>query len=380
MTTPESPETAWSPLEGSSHAVALEILRHGPAARTDLARRLGLSSASLTRLTRPLLASGMLRELDAVQGKPMGRPSLPLDLEVDAAHFIGVKLVAGRFYAVVTDLRGQVHERFEGGLDTSAPENTVRQLADHVSRMRRDDPRIAALGVSVGGAVSGRRIVERSELLGWGRVDLADELTRATGLPSHIENDVTALTQAEHWFGEQRELDDFMLLTVGVGVGGGLVFGGRQVTGAGGTAGTISHIELDPQGPVCSSGHTGCGVTTITSAAVARRVGEALGREVAFDEAIASTDPRAQAVVAHAAFLVGKLAGIIASILAPQSVLIAGDGIGILEHHHDDLQEGFEYALPRRGTATQIEIKRFDFWNWARGAAVVAVQMHVSGY
>lgn len=378
--TPESPETAWSPLEGSSHAVALEILRHGPAARTDLARRLGLSSASLTRLTRPLLESGMLRELDAVQGNPIGRPSLPLDLEVDTAHFIGVKIVVGHFYAVVTDLRGRVHERFDGALDTSTPENTVRKLADQVAQIRRADQRIAALGVSVGGAVSGRRIVEGSDLLGWGRVDLGGELATATGLPSHIDNDVTALTQAEHWFGEQSERDDFMLLTVGVGIGGGLVFGGRQVTGAGGTAGTISHVELDSSGPVCSSGHTGCGVTTITSAAVAQRVSEVLGREVTFDEAIASADPRAQEAVAHAAFLVGKLAGIIASILAPQSVLIAGDGIGILEHHHSALQEGFEYALPRRGIATQIEIRRLDFWNWARGAAVVAIQMHVSGY
>jgi len=82
--------SAWKPLEGSAQAIALEVLVYGPLARSELARRVGLSQASLTRLANPLVASGLLVEVEAASdGTRMGRPTRPLDIVPTSHHFVG---------------------------------------------------------------------------------------------------------------------------------------------------------------------------------------------------------------------------------------------------------------------------------------------------
>ena len=94
---------AWEPLVGSAQSVVLEVLRTGPRPRTELAARLGLSGPSLSRITKPLLAAGILVERDGVQQTGTGRPSIPLDIDPDAHHFVGVKLTGDGLFAVSTD-------------------------------------------------------------------------------------------------------------------------------------------------------------------------------------------------------------------------------------------------------------------------------------
>lgn len=373
-----SDSSAWQPLAGSAQQVVVELLKRGPAARADLARRLGLSSGSLTRLTKPLLERGLLVEGEAIVPHASGRPGMPLQVCGDAAHFIGIKLVAGRAFSVVTDLHGTVLRRAEFTLDTGDPGATITGLARAIQRTVAKDPGIVAAGISLGARVLDRSVVVDSALLGWQQVELAAELTERTGLPSWVENDVNALTQAESWFGAARLMDDFVLITMGIGIGGGIVTGGRQLTGTDGTAATISHLELDPHGPICSSGHTGCAVTTITSGAIAARASQVAGTELSFAQTMSSPDPAVQQVVAHAARLVGKLAGMLATVLAPEQILLTGDGIAVARRHRDQVQAGFTAALPGRGSATSVKIVPFDFSEWARGAAVVAVQMYVT--
>ena len=91
-----------------TRAVAVEILVHGPQPRASLARRLGVSAATLTRVTRPLVESGVLVEGGAIRTPGRGRSSLPLDVVPDARHFVGVKLTRESIYGVLVDLRAQV--------------------------------------------------------------------------------------------------------------------------------------------------------------------------------------------------------------------------------------------------------------------------------
>ena len=85
----------------------LEVLRHGPLARAELARRLGLSPPSLTRLTAPLIEAGLLTETSARRPVGAGRPSRPLDVVPEACHFVGVKLTEDESYCVLTNLRAE---------------------------------------------------------------------------------------------------------------------------------------------------------------------------------------------------------------------------------------------------------------------------------
>ena len=123
------PSDAWTPLTGTAHVIALEVLLDGPLPRSELARRLDLSAGSLTRLSKPLLDSGLLVEMDSGYGAASGRPTRPLDVDERSHHFVGVKLTADTAYAVLTTLRASVLAAEETPLLDRTPAAVVSTVA-----------------------------------------------------------------------------------------------------------------------------------------------------------------------------------------------------------------------------------------------------------
>jgi DNA-binding transcriptional ArsR family regulator len=99
----------WTPESGVTRSVALEVLLNGPISRTQIARRLDLSPGSLTRLSAPLIDSGLLIEVEERTDGRAGRPSRPLDVVVHSQHFIGMKLTGDLVVGVTTDLRANAY-------------------------------------------------------------------------------------------------------------------------------------------------------------------------------------------------------------------------------------------------------------------------------
>jgi predicted NBD/HSP70 family sugar kinase len=154
-------------------------------------------------------------------------------------------------FGVVTDLRATPLAAAERELPSHPVEEVVRVVADVVAELDAAAPgaAMAGLGVSVGGKVESGRVVTRAPFLGWRGVPLADLLEAATSLPTTVENDVTALTTAELWFGPARDVSSFAVVTVGVGVGYGLVVDDRVVVTPDTGLGLGGHLPLDAEGP-----------------------------------------------------------------------------------------------------------------------------------
>ena len=102
-------------------------------------------------------------------------------------------------------------------------------LAGMAAELAAAHPRLAGIGIGVGGHVRDRAVVGESPFLDWHDVPLAELVEERTGLPVVVENDVAALVEAETWFGAGRGLDRFVVLTIGAGIGYGLVLGGKRV-------------------------------------------------------------------------------------------------------------------------------------------------------
>ena len=115
------------------------------------------------------------------------------------------------------------------------------------------------LGIGVGtpGVVDGRGVVLDAHNLHWAGVDLTGILRRRLDLPVYVANDANTAVLAEYTFGGTTAAD-LMLLRIGTGVGAGLVVGGALVQGHGWAAGEIGHVVVDPAGPRCACGKTGC--------------------------------------------------------------------------------------------------------------------------
>ncbi|MET7700114.1 ROK family transcriptional regulator [Streptomyces sp. NPDC005485] len=376
---------SWLPLSPGERSVAIEVLVHGPLSRTELARRLNLSAGSLTRLTKPLIESGLLVEVPeggALAETRQGRPSQPLDVVAESRSFIGFKITDDMVYGVVTTLRSEIVARCDRPLTTHDPAEVVDLLGEMTAELAAAHPRLAGIGIGVGGLVQDRAVVGESPFLGWRDVPLADLVEQRTGLPVVVENDVAALVEAESWFGAGRGLDRFVVLTIGAGIGYGLVLGGTRVPCAEEDRGFGRHWILSPHGPLTPDGERGSAVSLLTIPNIRYQVHAATGIDRTYEEILAlaaAGEPMPLRVVDEAARALGTLVAQIANFAMPQKILLAGEGVGLMDVAGRTVQETVRAHRHPLAAPVALETKVSDFHDWARGAAVLAIQVLVLG-
>jgi predicted NBD/HSP70 family sugar kinase len=376
---------SWLPLSTGERSVAIEVLVHGPLSRTELARRLDLSAGSLTRLTKPLIESGLLIEVPEA-GTPaevrQGRPSQPLDVVVESLSFIGFKITEDMVYGVVTTLRSEIVARHDQPLASHDPVEVADLLAEMTGELARAYPRLAGIGIGVGGFVQERAVVGESPFLHWRDVPLGELVEERTGLPVVVENDVAALVEAETWFGAGRGLDRFVVLTIGAGIGYGLVLGGRRVPYAEEDRGFGRHWIIDPNGPLTPDGNRGSAVSLLTIPNIRYQVHAATGRDHTYEEILAlaaAGDPMPARVIDEAGRALGVLVAQIANFAMPQKIMLAGEGVGLMDVAGKTVEETVRSHRHPLATPIDLETRVSDFHDWARGAAVLAIQVLVLG-
>ncbi|WP_328752518.1 ROK family transcriptional regulator [Streptomyces sp. NBC_00285] len=376
---------SWLPLSTGERSVAIEVLVHGPLSRTELARRLDLSAGSLTRLTKPLIESGLLVEVPEA-GTPaevrQGRPSQPLDVVAESRSFIGFKITEDMVYGVVTTLRSEIVARHDRPLADHDPARVADLLAEMTAELARTHPRLAGIGIGVGGLVQERAVVGESPFLHWRDVPLGELVEERTGLPVVVENDVSALVEAETWFGAGRGLDRFVVLTIGAGIGYGLVLGGRRVPYAEEDRGFGRHWIIDPGGPLTPDGTRGSAVSLLAIPNIRYQVRAATGRDHTYEEILAlaaAGEPMPARVIDEAGRALGVLVAQIANFAMPQKILLAGEGVGLMDVAGKTVEDTIRAHRHPLATPIDVETKVSDFHDWARGAAVLAIQVLVLG-
>ncbi|PSL53924.1 putative NBD/HSP70 family sugar kinase [Saccharothrix carnea] len=370
MTSGTDPRTtpSWPDLPEAARDVLLEVLVHGAMPRAEIAARLHLSRPTLTRVTRTLVLHGLLVEGGTQLRSSTGRPSEMLHVRGDSHHFLGVKLTADRLYAAVTDLTATVVDTTDHPLRSTDPADVVAQIADLATGV----PPVTAIGVTLGGIVH-RGVVTQAEFLGWVDVPLRDDLVAATAIPTAVDNDVQALTSAEHWFGAGAGLDSMVLVTVGAGVGFGIVVDGKLVRGAHGLPPRIAHILVDPTGPRCGYGHRGCASSYLMTHVMLRQ----LDGEPTYEQAVARAragDPAAKEVFDNAGYALGVLIGTAANFLDPRKILLTGDGLPLYEVSSDRVADGIRASYEADPALIDLDVQPFDFTEWARSGAALAIR------
>ncbi|PZQ89510.1 MAG: sugar kinase [Leifsonia xyli] len=374
-----APATA---LSDSARAVFETLLVSGPLSRAELSRRLELSPASLTKISRPLVDAGIFIERGASSEGSLGRPSQPLDIDARFAYFVGIKLTGDTLYAVLTDARANVLESAEAALRSQTVDAVVTDIAAIIQTLEAAHGRPAGIGISLSGNASRTEsAVRNSPFLHWKGVPLADLVSEATGIPTVLENDVRALTAAEQWFGEAAGLDSFAILTFGAGIGCGIVTNGAQIEGHQGASGLIGHLPIDDRGPLCYAGHRGCAHAFATTTGVAKAISAALGVTLlSFDECVSlarAGDPVARAVFDQAGSAIGMLVALVINLVGPDRIFLSGEGVVMYELGEEAALARMRELLHWTASEVPITVQTFGFVEWARGAAVVAVQQHV---
>lgn len=201
------------------------------------------------------------------------------------SYVIGVDLGGTniRVAAVSPDGKTLRAERLKTGA-SDGYEAVIKRIVSAVNSVSQQMPvKPTAVGLAVPGAIDfAKGVVTWSpNFPDWSRVPVASDVSALLGLPVVIENDANAAAVGEGWTGSARGVGNFVMMTLGTGVGGGVVLDGRIWRGSTGMAGEIGHIPVHEEGRMCGCGKRGCLETYASANAVAKTARERIGEEKA---------------------------------------------------------------------------------------------------
>lgn len=387
---PLRPAPTVTPAAGTRAQIFAEVLTSGPTSRTDLSRRLGLSQSTVTRAVTPLLDMGYLVEAGA-HSSGTGRPRRILRVARDRHVVLGVKFAPHHVTVVLTDLQAVVLDRRHRPMTAGyGPPEAVAAARSAVHALLAAHPaaqeRLLGVGVAIGGHVdAGAGRCVRGGVLGWGQTDIAGTLSATLSLPVVVNNDANALLVAERWFGAGRASDPLAVVTVGAGVGCGLLLGGSLFTGATGLAGELGHVPTQPGGPRCSCGNRGC-LEAVTSE---QAILEAISRTSSspcrtMEDAVARArggDGPALRAFAEMGEVLGRGLATVCNLFNPQRIVLTGEGVVA----HEFFGASCRAALAAHGFSSaardcELVVHVADEDQWARGAACLAIREAVLSF
>ena len=373
--------------------LVLNVLRTGAASRADVVRVTGLSPATVSTIVAELIASRLVVETG--QGKSTGgRPPQVLKLDDTANYAVGLKLMSHAISVVITDLNAEVVHAELAQLPAellTRPAPEVAVPADQVLRVVSAAVRdaighagiragaVVGVGAGLGGLVDGDSgLCRYSPAFGWHDVQVAAPLAEELDLPVLVDNDVNTLAIAEKWAGDGIAARDFITVSVGRGLGLGIVIDRSVYRGAVGGAGEFGHIIIDPDGPECECGRSGCLEALVGERALLRRVSALHGRDISRDELIqmsADGEPATVQVLTDGSQRLGLAVANVVTLLNPELVIICGEGTQ-LGAPFLDLVVAAIRDLTFAGLGKQIEVKVQQWGDdaWAVGAATLVLR------
>ena len=369
------------------------IRRFGPIARVEICDRTELSATTVSAITGALLDDGLIitHQLGGIRDVARGRPRVLLDLNPGAAHVVGVRIAPDRITIATTNFRADVLSSLT--LPVRAGRHSAAVVADLVEDGIRRSVGDAGLemseisGVCVGlpGVVErGAGICRASPLFAERDIPLAAKLTRRLdGVVATIDSDVNLVTLAEHWFGQARGLDDFLVVSVELGLGLGILHRGELFRGANGLGPDLGDLLAKPP-----NGNGLVRLAAIASEesilAEARAALAGTGHEQAFRlgrgldkvlERAEAGDPAVTALLRAAGEALGFAIANLIVLFAPPKVILAGPVLAAGEALVGPLRATVAALLPPSlADVADLAVHEWTDDIWARGAAAMTLR------
>lgn len=255
--------------------IVLESIRlHGPIARGDIARRVGLTVQTVSTIVRELEEHGYVLSM---REEPRGRglPPATLRINPEGGYAVGIHVTPLGINAALINLSGDVIESTYREAPNATPDHAFDLIGAMVLELTRLRPggRVLGIGMALPGpfGVESMSFIGPTTMTGWKDVALRERLEASTGLPAFFETDMAAAAMGERLYGLGTGYSEYYYLYFGVGLGGVMVHDGSALRGAWGNAGEIGHIPVVPGGEPCPCGNRGCLERYLSLEALRRR-------------------------------------------------------------------------------------------------------------
>ena len=280
-------------------------------------------------------------------------------------YSIGVDLGGTNLRAAAVDRNGEVLEKISGTTDLHEGREAV--ISDMVESIKTLKARcgtgtLAGVGIGVPGFILMKEgvIVGSNNLPEFEHFPVRDEIEKRLGTPIYLENDANAAALGEKWVGAGRDVDDLFLMTLGTGIGGGIVADGRVVHGHVGMAGEVGHTTVFPNGNPCGCGNYGClekhaSATAIAAMARLIQLGDDMTSKDVYEAARAG-DERAKMIFRTVGVALGISIGNLINIFNFPLYLISGGPVAAWDEFAPTMfAEVEKRSFTYRNTKTRIE-------------------------
>jgi len=369
-------------LKAINRTSILNIIKtYGPIARADIAQRANLSPATVTGLTAELIRDGLVYEKQEGSSRG-GRPPVLLALDSTAVYVVGIKLAEEHATLALTNINADIVAKDTIQLVERDPERTSDQLAEGVLNLLRavqvNPGRLLGIGVGLAGIIdSANGICRVSPHNGWREVPFAKLLEDRLDCLVYLDNNVSSLTLMEQLYGTGQHVRDFLVITVGRGVGMGMVIKGRVYRGAHGGGGELGHIVVDPEGFLCNCGNRGCLETFVAEPWLLRRA-KLNGLDVSTPEELLAAAQAghtvALEVLEKAGRLLGQAMANLVNLFNPELILISGEGVRMGDFLFSPMRQTMRlHIFKQLAEHLEVRIEPVSDDAWARGAACLVL-------
>jgi glucokinase len=197
-------------------------------------------------------------------------------------YAIGVDLGGTNLRIAAVDESGKLLEKVTTGTEvTRGRDHVIDEMCAAVREVRsrfQSAGLLTGIGIGVPGIIEleSGRLHRSPNLPGWEDYPVRDEIEHRLHTTVILENDANAAALGEKWLGAGRDAESMLMLTLGTGIGGGLVLGGKIWRGMSGMAAELGHVTVDPEGPLCGCGNRGCVEQFASATAIKRMAVEAI--------------------------------------------------------------------------------------------------------
>lgn len=295
-------------------------------------------------------------------------------------YILGIDIGGTAIKIGVINDNGSIHSKWEiptniGNKGETIATDAWSSIVEQLKALHIEKDSIQGIGIGAPGFIDEKTgFVYKAVNIGWEDFDLANQFNELSGLPVFVANDANVAALGENWVGAGNQADNLIAVTLGTGVGGGIIANGAMISGENGTAGEIGHITIDPDGYPCNCGRKGC-LETITSATgMVRQAIDLIEKNPESDLAeyyqkhgeittkdifnlAKQGDPFSEQIIDHTADVLGFAISNIATVINPSKILVGG-GVSLAgETFINKIENCFrKYALPRVSDICEFKI------------------------
>ncbi|MCK1993387.1 ROK family protein [Peribacillus muralis] len=256
--------TTWNQhvVKKENKAIVINMIKeHFPISRAEIAQKTGLNKGTVSSLVAELINDHLVTESGPGISSGGRRPVLLLFNQV-AGYSIGITLEVNYILGILTDFQGNIIIEKNDPHSPQSVEETMNQLKELIAYLIKSAPHssygIVGISIGVPGIVNKDGDILLAPNLGWKNVSVKGELEAAFHIPVLIENEANLGAYGEKKFGSGQGIENLIYISMGIGLGSGIIINGELYKGTNGFSGELGHMTIDSNGPKCRCGNNGC--------------------------------------------------------------------------------------------------------------------------